>query len=238
MKYHKIEELLANNQSWVAEKLAENPTYFEDLARGQKPPFLYIGCSDSRLPLTNFTRTEPGELFVHRNIANQVSLTDINLLAVLEYAVFHLEVQHIIICGHYGCGGIKAALQGRTIGLIDNWVNPIRELYLQKQDEIDVLPTPEERLNRLAELNVLAQVKNIYQTSIMRKAMHEQKAPTVHGWVLDIHTGLIKDLNVLTEQWHFYPSCLLTEIPVINMAKVKPTDNVAGCCCHEALEIR
>ncbi|MDM9380080.1 carbonic anhydrase [Chlorogloeopsis sp. ULAP01] len=238
MKYHKIEQLLENNQSWVAEKLAINPTYFQDLARGQKPPFLYIGCSDSRLPLTNFTRTEPGELFVHRNIANQVSLTDINLLAVLEYAVFHLEVQHIIICGHYGCGGIKAALKGRTIGLIDNWVNPIRELYLQKQDEIDALPTPEERLNRLAELNVLAQVKNIYQTSIIRKAMHEQKAPTVHGWVLDIHTGLIKDLNVLTEQWHFYPSCLLTEIPVINMAKVKPINDVAGCRCHEAIEIR
>ncbi|RUR81741.1 carbonic anhydrase [Chlorogloeopsis fritschii PCC 9212] len=111
-------------------------------------------------------------------------------------------------------------------------------MYLQKQDEIDTLPTPEERLNRLAELNVLAQVKNIYQTSIMRKAMHEQKAPAVHGWVLDIHTGLIKDLNVLTEQWHFYPSCLLTEIPMMTVAKVKSTDEVAGCCCHEALEIR
>jgi carbonic anhydrase len=232
MKYHTIDQLITNNQAWVAEKLALNPTYFEELSMEQKPPFLYIGCSDSRLPLTNFTRTEPGDFFVHRNIANQVSLTDINFLAVLEYAIFHLEVKHIIVCGHYDCGGIKAALEGQTTGIIDNWVNPIRELYLLKQDEIDILTTREERLNRLAEINVLAQVKNLYQTSIMRKALHNKKAPTVHGWVLDIRTGLIKDLNVSTMQWQLPPSCLLKQEPMVTLANSKPTDAVVGCCCE------
>ncbi|GAA6615806.1 carbonic anhydrase [Scytonema sp. NUACC26] len=227
MKYHSIDELLKNNQAWVAEKLALNSTYFEELAKGQKPPYLYIGCSDSRLPLTNFTRTEPGELFVHRNIANQVSLTDINFLAVLEYAINHLEVEHIIVCGHYGCGGIKAALEGRTTGIIDNWVNPIRELYLQHQDEIDVLPTTEERLNRLAEINVMAQVKNLYQTSIVRKALHEQKAPLVHGWVLDIRSGLIKDLQVCTIPWELSSSCAIASTTSRrNCHYLEGTDNI------------
>ncbi|NJM73584.1 MAG: carbonic anhydrase [Scytonema sp. RU_4_4] len=201
MRYNSIEEILKNNQAWVAQKLVQDPTYFKKLATGQKPPYLYIGCSDSRLALTRFTGTEPGELFVHRNIANQVSLTDINFLAILEYAVMHLEVKDIIVAGHYGCGGIKAALEGRTIGLVDNWVNPIREIYLQKQDEIDALPTQEERWDRLAELNVQMQVKNIYQTSVMRQALQQQKALEVHGWVVDIRTGLIKNLQVSTKQW-------------------------------------
>lgn len=222
MKYNSIEQLLKNNQSWVAEKLALDPTYFEELSTGQTPPFLYIGCSDSRLPLTNFTRTEPGELFVHRNIANQVSLTDMNFLAVLEYAILHLKVKHIVVCGHYDCGGIKAALEWRTIGIIDNWVNPIRELYLQKREEIDVIPTREERLNHLAEINVVAQVKNLYQTSIMRQALYEQKAPIVHGWVLDIRSGLIKDLNVSTVQWQLHPCPLLLELRLYAILK---TDN-------------
>jgi carbonic anhydrase len=171
MKYNSIEQIIKNNRAWVAQKQTLDSTYFEEMATGQKPPYLYIGCSDSRLALTRFPGTEPGELFVHRNIANQVSLTDMNFLAILEYAVVHLEVKHIIVAGHYGCGGIKAALESRTIGLIDNWVNPIREIYLQKQDEIDALPTQEERLNRLAELNVMLQVKNVYQTSIMRQSL-------------------------------------------------------------------
>ncbi|MBE9208867.1 carbonic anhydrase [Nostoc sp. LEGE 06077] len=212
MKYNSIDDLLRNNQIWVAQKLALEPNYFEELSRGQTPHFLYIGCSDSRLPLTNFTSTEPGELFVHRNIANQVSLTDLNFLAVLEYAILHLKVKHIIVCGHYDCGGIKAALEWRTIGIIDNWVNPIRELYLQNKSEIDTLPTRVERLNRLAEINVIAQVKNLYQTSIMRQALYERTAPIVHGWLLDIRTGLIKDLNVSTVQWQLYPCPLLLEL--------------------------
>lgn len=201
MKYNSIEQIIKNNRAWAAQKQAQDNTYFEEMAAGQKPPYLYLGCSDSRLALTRFTGTEPGELFVHRNIANQVSLTDMNFLAILNYAIIHLEVKHIIVAGHYGCGGIKAALEGRTVGIIDNWVNPIREIYLQKKDEIDALPTQEERLNRLAELNVILQVKNIYQTSIMRQSLDQQKAPEVHGWVVDISTGLIKDLEVSTKQW-------------------------------------
>ncbi|MGI8503427.1 MAG: carbonic anhydrase [Hassallia sp.] len=201
MIYNSIEQIIKNNRAWVTQKQAQDTSYFEQMAAGQKPPYLYLGCSDSRLALTKFTGTEPGELFVHRNIANQVSLTDMNFLAILNYAIIHLEVKHIIVAGHYGCGGIKAALEGRTIGIIDNWVNPIREIYLQKQDEIDALPTKEERLNRLAELNVVLQVKNIYQTSIMRQSLEQQKAPEVHGWVVDISTGLIKDLEVSTKKW-------------------------------------
>lgn len=207
MNYRSIAEILQNNRAWVARQQQVDPNYFEDLSTGQTPPYLYIGCSDSRLPLTRFTQTEPGEIFVHRNIANQVCLTDINFLSVLEYAIAHLHVQHIIICGHYNCGGVQAALEGTTTGLVDSWVNPIRELYLQKQEEIDALPSREAKLNRLAELNVEVQVKNLYQTSIMRKALREECAPEVHGWVLELHLGLIKDLNVSTEAWHFYPSC-------------------------------
>ena len=201
MIHHTIEELLKNNQSWAAQKRANEPNYFEELSAGQKPPYLYVGCSDSRLPLTRYTQTEPGEIFVHRNIANQVSLTDINFLSVLDYAIAHLKVQHIIVCGHYGCGGIEAALEGSTTGLVDNWVNPIRELYLQKQIEIDSLSTREERINRLAELNVIAQVKNLYQTSILRKCMRDGNAPQIHGWVLNLQTGLIQDMQIKTSAW-------------------------------------
>lgn len=196
MIHHTVEELLKNNQSWAAKKLAIEPEYFNKLSVGQKPPYLYIGCSDSRMPLTKFTQTEPGEIFVHRNIANQVSLTDINFLSILDYAIAHLEVRHIIVCGHYGCGGIKAALEGHTTGLVDNWVNPIREVYLQKKVEIDSLSTREKKINRLAELNVIVQVKNLYQTSILRKCLRENNAPQIHGWVINLQTGLIEDLQV------------------------------------------
>lgn len=207
MNYRSVADILHNNQAWVAQQQQVDPNYFEKLSTGQKPPYLYIGCSDSRLPLTRFTQTEPGEMFVHRNIANQVCLTDINLLSVLEYAIVHLHVQHVIVCGHYYCGGIQAAFEGTATGLVDSWVNPIRELYLQKKEEIDQLPSRQAKLNCLVELNVEMQVKNLYQTSIMRNALREQRAPQVHGWVLDLYSGLIKDLKVSTEGWYFYPSC-------------------------------
>ena len=207
MNYRSVADILHNNRAWVAQQQQVDPNYFENLSTGQKPPYLYIGCSDSRLPLTRFTQTEPGEMFVHRNIANQVCLTDINFLSVLEYAIVHLHVQHVIVCGHYYCGGVQAAFEGTATGLVDSWVNPIRELYLQKKEEIDNLPSRQAKLNRLAELNVEIQVKNLYQTSIMRNALREQRAPQVHGWVLDLYSGLIKDLKVSTEGWYFYPSC-------------------------------
>ena len=213
MIHYTIEELLKNNQSWAARKRALQPNYFDELSAGQKPPYLYVGCSDSRLPLTRYTQTEPGEIFVHRNIANQVSLTDINFLSVLDYAISHLKVQHIIVCGHYGCGGIQAALEGSTTGLVDNWVNPIRELYLQNQLEIDSISTREERINRLAELNVIAQVKNLHQTSIVRKCMREGNAPQIHGWVLNLKTGLIKDMKIKTSEWGLHPS--KSELPLL-----------------------
>lgn len=207
MKYQSIEKIIENNRAWAAQQQQADPNYFQNLATGQTPPYLYIGCSDSRLPLTKFMQTEPGEIFVHRNIANQVCLTDINFLSVLEYAITHLQVQYIIVSGHYYCGGIQAALEGFTVGLVDSWVNPIRELYLRHQEEVDQLPNREAKLNRLAELNVEAQVKNLYQTSIMRQALREGRAPEVHGWVLDLNSGLIKDLNIPTEAWHISPSC-------------------------------
>jgi carbonic anhydrase len=209
MNYRSITDILQANQVWAAQKQQVDPNYFKVLSTGQTPPYLYIGCSDSRLPLTQFTQTEPGEIFVHRNIANQVCLTDINFLSVLEYAIVHLQVQHVIVCGHYYCGGIQAALEGITAGLVDSWVNPIRELYLQHQAEIDELSSREAKLKRLAELNVQAQVKNLYQTSIMRNALREECAPQVHGWILDLNSGLIKDLDVSTEGWHLHPSCSL-----------------------------
>jgi carbonic anhydrase len=219
MKYHSMSELLKDNRAWVAYQNQVDPEYFENLSKGQTPPYLYIGCSDSRLPLTRFTQTEPGEMFVHRNIANQVCLTDINFLSVLEYAIEHLHVQHIIVCGHYCCGGIQAALEGTATGLVDSWVNPVRQLYLEHQAEIDRLPTREEKLNYLAELNVATQVKNLYQTSIMRKALREGFAPEVHGWVLDLHSGLIKDLNILTDQWQITPTCQVKGLLELSIAK-------------------
>lgn len=219
MKYHSMSELLKDNRAWVAYQNQVDPEYFENLSKGQTPPYLYIGCSDSRLPLTRFTQTEPGEMFVHRNIANQVCLTDINFLSVLEYAIAHLHVQHIIVCGHYCCGGIQAALEGTATGLVDSWVNPVRQLYLEHQADIDRLPTREEKLNYLAELNVATQVKNLYQTSIVRKALREGFAPEVHGWVLDLHSGLIKDLNIVTDQWQMIPTCQVKGLLELSIAK-------------------
>lgn len=201
MHHHNYQDLLDNNLVWIQEKLAEDGEYFDKLSQGQQPPFLFIGCSDSRMPLTNFTKTGPGELFIHRNIANQVSLTDMNLLAVLQFAVEALQVKHIVVCGHHCCGGIEAAYKGNTTGAVENWVNPIRELYLKNRQEIDELPTEQERVNRLSELNVVAQVENICKTSIMNHAFKSGVYPSVHGWVLEITTGRIKDLPLPLEEW-------------------------------------
>ena len=207
MNHRSVKDLLQNNRAWVIQQQKIDPNYFKTLSAGQTPEYLYIGCSDSRLPLTQFMQIEPGEVFVHRNIANQICLTDINLLSILEYSIEHLHVKHILVCGHYFCGGIQAAFEGTTSGLVDSWVNPIREIYLRRQEEIDELPDREAKLNRLAELNVETQVRNLYQTSIMRNALREGSAPLIHGWVLDLKTGLIKDLDISTEGWNLHPSC-------------------------------
>jgi carbonic anhydrase len=199
--YQSYEDLIKNNREWAEAKLQQDPEYFQQLASGQKPPFLFIGCSDSRMPLNSFTKTEPGELFIHRNVANQVSLTDMNILSVLEYAVEALGVQHIVVCGHYCCGGVEAAYRGTATGVVESWVNPIRELYLQNKQELDQMESDQKRLNRLAEYNVIAQVRNICKTSVMHRAFKSGKYPKVHGWVLDIPTGNIIDLPMPVQEW-------------------------------------
>ncbi|MBS4057257.1 MAG: carbonic anhydrase [Bacteroidales bacterium] len=195
-------DLINNNRLWASEKKEKEPNYFSRLSLAQRPPFLYIGCSDSRMPLDTYTNTEPGELFVHRNIANQVSLTDINFLSVLEYAVNVLKVQHIIVCGHYHCGGIAAAYHGKVKGLVGNWTNPIRDLVLNYNSELNAIEDLDKRLDLLSELNVIQQVENLYKTNIVQHALQKCHAGfQIHAWVLDISTGLIKELELPMEAW-------------------------------------
>ncbi len=194
--------LIKKNKTWAQDKRLSDPEYFSRITLPQKPPFLYLGCSDSRMPLDTYTQTEPGQLFVHRNIANQVSLTDINFLSVLEYAVNVLKVKHIIVCGHYHCGGVEAAYSNRTSGLVGNWINPIRDLVLKFEKELNELKDTEERLNRLSEINVVKQVENLFKTTIVQQALdHNPRQFSVHAWVLDIGNGLIKELDLPYERW-------------------------------------
>lgn len=189
-------KLLENNRDWAAARLRENPHYFTRLANLQKPPLLWIGCSDSRVPANEITGTQPGEVFVHRNIANMVVHTDMNLLSVLDYAVNTLEVQHIIVCGHYGCGGVKAAMSNQSLGLINKWVRHIKDVYQINRPELDAIPDEQERFDRLVELNVVEQVYDLAKTSIVQKSWKLGKYLHLHGWVYGLKTGLIKDLDV------------------------------------------
>lgn len=189
------ERLLLENKAWAREKVKEDPKYFERLASIQKPEFLWIGCSDSRVPSNEITGTEPGEIFVQRNIANMVIHTDLNLLSVLEYAVVHLKVRHIIVCGHYGCGGVKAAMSHSNFGIINKWVRNIKDVYRFHEAELMAIPKEEDRLNRLIELNVEEQVLNLAKTSIIQKAWKEWEAPYLHGWVYGLTDGIIKPLK-------------------------------------------
>ncbi|MBN9419088.1 MAG: sulfate permease [Candidatus Eremiobacteraeota bacterium] len=189
------ETLLSNNQAWVEECQKEDPQYFERMAIGQKPTFLFIGCSDSRVPAEVITRTEAGKLFVHRNIANVVSLHDMNLMSVLQYSVEHLVVPHIIVCGHYGCGGVRAALSSQSFGLIDNWVHPIKKVVDEHQAELALIADADQKERRIIELHVLAQVRQILKTPVVQKSIQKLGIPRVHGWVYDLATGKIKDLK-------------------------------------------
>lgn len=191
--YH---NLLLQNKAWVAERNQEDPQFFKSLAKTQTPKFLWIGCSDSRVPANQITGTEPGEMFVHRNIANMVVHTDMNLLSVLDYAVNILEVEHVIVCGHYGCGGIRAAMGQKQHGLIDNWIRHIKDVYRMNQAELEVIKDPVERENRFTEINVIEQVYDLVKTSIIQNSWQKRKGPYLHGWVYDIGIGIIKDLNV------------------------------------------
>lgn len=199
------EKLLLENKAWAQEKLADDQEYFHRLADLQTPEFLWIGCSDSRVPANEITGTTPGEIFVHRNVANMVVHTDLNLLTVLDYAVHHLKVKHIIVCGHYGCGGVKASMTKHNFGIINKWLRNIKDVYRIHQQEIDVLSSEQARVDRMVELNVIEQVMNLAKTSIVQKAWKESHAPHLHGWVYGLNDGLIKPLFDLPAGSHIDP---------------------------------
>jgi carbonic anhydrase len=189
------DSLLKGNKEWVATRLAENPDFFKELANSQNPPVLWIGCSDSRVPANEITNTRPGEIFVHRNIANMVVHTDINMLSVLDYALTVLHVKHVIVCGHYNCGGINAALSSTHFGLIDNWLRNIKDVYRLHQTELDKITDAEQRSRRLVELNVQEQVYNLSKTSAVQNAWEKKQPLMIHGWVYDVANGIICDLK-------------------------------------------
>jgi carbonic anhydrase len=189
-------KLLQKNKEWVEAMISSDPEYFSKLAGGQKPPVLWIGCADSRVPANEIIGAPPGEVFVHRNIANMVVHTDMNMLSVLDYAVNVLKVQHVIVCGHYGCGGVKAAMSNQQFGLIDNWIRHIKDVYRFHQEELEAIQDMGERENRFIELNVIEQVYDLAKTSIIQNSWSKLKSPYIHGWVYDIRNGIINDLKV------------------------------------------
>jgi carbonic anhydrase len=188
------EKLLLQNKAWSEEMQERDSKFFARLANQQNPKFLWIGCSDSRVPANEITGTDPGEIFVHRNIANMVVHTDLNMLSVLQYAVEVLKVEHIILCGHYGCGGIKAAIDKQNFGLINKWLRNIKEVYRMYENEIDAIENEHDRVNRLVELNVIEQCNDLIKTSIIQKAWKNEKRPIVHGWVYGLSNGLVHEL--------------------------------------------
>jgi carbonic anhydrase len=190
-----LPHLFANNRKWASQISQSDPSFFPTLAKQQNPEFLWIGCSDSRVPANEIIGLRPGELFVHRNVANLVIHTDMNCLSVLQYAVEILKVKHIIVCGHYGCGGIRAALESHPHGLIDNWLRHIRDLHQRRSPELLPLTGADEKINRLCELNVIEQVKNVGNTTIVQEAWQKGQTVSIHGWIYAISDGLLKDLK-------------------------------------------
>jgi carbonic anhydrase len=191
-----LKHLFDNNKTWADRIELEAPGFFKKLSEQQAPEYLWIGCSDSRVPANDIVGLLPGELFVHRNVANLVLHADINCLSVLQYAIDILKVKHIIVCGHYGCGGINAAMNKQRIGLVDNWLRNIKDVYAMHRTEIEALATEAERQNRLCELNVVEQVRNVCHTSVVQEAWERGQELTVHGWVYSLRNGRIKDLRV------------------------------------------
>lgn len=190
-----FEKIIKNNEKWVSEKLAQDPLYFENLAKGQSPETLYIGCSDSRVTAEDLMGANPGEVFIHRNIANMVISIDLNIMSVLNYAVRHLKVQNIVVCGHYECGGVKAAMQPADMGLLNPWLRNIRDVYRLHMEELDAIEDIAKRYNRLIELNVQEQCINLIKTAAVQQAYRE-RGLQVYGWVFDIHTGKLIDLKI------------------------------------------
>ncbi|MDD3005162.1 carbonic anhydrase [Flavobacterium sp.] len=191
----KLERVFENNEAWIAQKLKLNPNYFSDLSKGQNPDILYIGCSDSRVSAEELMGLNPGEVFVHRNIANMVVNIDLNVMSVLNYAVNHLKVNHVVVCGHYFCGGVKAAMQAQDLGLLNPWLRNIRDVYRTHKKELNAITDETQKYNRLVELNVEEQCINLIKTADVQKA-YKERGLKVHGWVFDIHTGKLIDLHI------------------------------------------
>lgn len=190
-----IENVFQNNKEWIASKLEKDEHYFEELSKGQNPDLLYIGCSDSRVTAEDLMGMKPGEVFVHRNIANMVISIDLNTMSVVEYAVKYLEVNHVIVCGHYYCGGVKAAMQSSDLGILNPWLRNIRDVYRIHQEELDAISDETTKYNRLVELNVQEQCVNVIKTAVVQKAVRDRNL-TIHGWVFDVHSGKLIDLKI------------------------------------------
>jgi carbonic anhydrase len=200
------EKLLLENKAWAAEVQQEDPEFFKRLSQLQTPEFLWIGCSDSRVPADKITGTQPGEIFVHRNVANLVINTDVNLLSVLDYAVNHLKVKHVIVCGHYGCGGVKASISNHDFKYVLNmWLRNIKDVYRIHRTELDAITDDEQKTDRLVELNVMEQVFNLAKTSIIQRAWKNEQRPDLHGWVYGLKDGLIKPVYEMKAGTHIDP---------------------------------
>lgn len=191
----KLESVFENNKKWISEKLALNSDYFSNLAKGQSPEFLYIGCSDSRVTAEDIMGVNPGEVFVHRNIANIVPNTDVSAMSVIAYAVRHLKVKHVVVCGHYNCGGVKAAMQPADLGIMNLWLRNIRDVYRLHKEELNAITDENKRYDRLIELNVQEQCINVIKTAVVQQA-HKERGLLVHGWVFDVKTGKLIDLKI------------------------------------------
>ncbi|MFV0572996.1 MAG: carbonic anhydrase [Xanthomarina gelatinilytica] len=195
-----LDKVFENNKSWIQDKLLVNKDYFEELGRGQSPELLYIGCADSRVTAEELMGATPGEVFVHRNIANMVISIDLNVMSVINYAVDHLKVKHVIVCGHYACGGVKAAMQSSDLGILNPWLRNIRDVYRLHRKELNAIENEDERYNKLVELNVKEQCVNLIKTAAVQKAIRK-RGLKVHGWVFDVHTGKLIDLKIDFEKY-------------------------------------
>lgn len=200
-----VENLLLENKAWVAERMAVNPAYFSEMAKGQRPNFLWIGCADSRVPADELVGAKPGDLFVHRNIANLVIHTDLNVLSVVEYAVEQLKVENIIVCGHHGCGGVRAAMGNQSVGITNKWIRAIKDTYFVHKLELSSIASEEDRLNRLVELNTIRQAQNLIYTSIIQRAWKSGIDLKIHGWIYRMETGLIKPLILIDKSYELDP---------------------------------
>lgn len=213
-----LELLLNKNREWAAKMLEHEPLFFQTLAMQQSPDYLWIGCADSRVPATQLVGLLPGEMFVHRNVANVVVHTDLNCLSVLQYAVDVLKVEHVIVCGHYGCGGVQAALQNSKLGLIDNWLRHVQDVRNKHEALLASIDDPTLRFRRLCELNVIEQVVNVCQTTIVQQAWAREQPLAVHGLIYDLHDGLLRDLNVRLQRYDELTKCYHHAIAALDQA--------------------